>query len=135
MNYGEFIGQVQYRAELGSRGEAVRATRATLQTLGDRLQPDEADDLASVLPMEIDRFLTTADSGQLFGYGAFGDPFDERAEADKSAAGFYARVVMDVLNDAIPPGEREDVESQLPGEFGDLFDLTETGSYYLMSVR
>ena len=42
---------------------------------------------------------------------------------------------MDVLDDAIPPGEREDVESQLPGEFGDLFDLTETGSYYLMSVR
>jgi len=33
MNYDEFIGQVQYRAELGSRGEAVRATRATLQTL------------------------------------------------------------------------------------------------------
>ena len=130
MNYGEFIGQVQYRAELGSRGEAVRATRATLQTLGDRLQPDEADDLASVLPMEINRFLTTADSGQSFGYDKFVERVAERTEADKPETGFYARVVMNVLDDAIPPGEREDVESQLPGEFGDLFDLTETGSYY-----
>ena len=130
MNYDEFVGQVQYRAELGSRGEAVRATRATLQTLGDRLQPDEADDLASVLPMEIDRFLTTAESGQAFGYGAFVERVAERTEADKPEAGFYARVVMDVLDDAIPSGEREDVESQLPGEFGDLFELAETGSYY-----
>ena len=116
--------------ELGSRGEAVRATRATLQTLGDRLQPDEADDLASVLPMEIDRFLTTADSGQSFGYGEFVERVAERAKADKPEAGFYARVVMDVLDDAILPGEREGLEPQLPDEFEDLFELTETGSYY-----
>jgi uncharacterized protein (DUF2267 family) len=80
--------------------------------------------------MEIDRFLTTADSGQSFGYDKFVERVAERAEADKPETGFYARVVMDVLDDAIPPREREDVESQLPGEFGDLFDLTETGSYY-----
>ncbi|HET7322932.1 MAG TPA: DUF2267 domain-containing protein, partial [Halococcus sp.] len=80
MNYDEFIGQVQYRAELGSRGEAVRATRATLKTLGERLQPDEAKDLASPLPREIDRFVATADSGQSFGYSEFVERVAERAE-------------------------------------------------------
>jgi len=130
MNYDEFIGQVQYRAELGSRGETVRATRATLKTLGERLQPDEADDLASPLPMEIDRFVAITDSGQSFGYAEFAERVAERAETDPPEAGFYAKVVMDVLDDAIPEGEREDVETQLPDDFDDLFELTETGSYY-----
>jgi uncharacterized protein (DUF2267 family) len=37
MKHDEFIGQVQHRARLSSRGDAKRASWATLQTLGERL--------------------------------------------------------------------------------------------------
>jgi uncharacterized protein (DUF2267 family) len=37
MQHDEFIGQVQNRAKLPSRGEAEGATRATLETLGERI--------------------------------------------------------------------------------------------------
>ena len=37
LRYDEFIGQVQHRAQLGSHAEAERATRATLETLAERL--------------------------------------------------------------------------------------------------
>jgi uncharacterized protein (DUF2267 family) len=51
---------------MGTQGEAVRATRVTLQTLGERLQAGEATDLAGPLPIEIDYYLATADHGQRF---------------------------------------------------------------------
>jgi len=38
MNFEEFTGQVQNRLELPGTGEAVRAVRATLTTLGERIQ-------------------------------------------------------------------------------------------------
>ena len=53
MNYDEFTGQVQHRLALPGTGEAVRAIRATLTTLGRRVQEGEARDLAGSLPMEI----------------------------------------------------------------------------------
>ncbi len=53
MKHDEFIGQMQYRARLSSRGAAERATRATLETLAERLAGGEARDLAAQLPPEI----------------------------------------------------------------------------------
>ena len=50
MKHDEFIGKVQHLARLGSRGDAERATWATLQTLGERLAGGEAKELASQLP-------------------------------------------------------------------------------------
>ena len=60
MKHDEFIGQVQHRARLSSRGEAERATRATLETLAERLSGGEAKDLASQLPSEIGEHLRGA---------------------------------------------------------------------------
>lgn len=103
---------------------------ATLTTLGERLHPGEAEDLAAPLPMEVDRFVADADSGQSFDYGEFTEWVAERAGVEESDAGFYAKVVVDVVDDAIPEGELDDVTAQLPAEFDPLFELTETGSYY-----
>lgn len=68
MNFDQFTGQVQNRLELPGTGEAVRAIRATLMTLGERIQEGEAKDLAGPLPMEIDYYLTGAvtEHGQRF---------------------------------------------------------------------
>jgi uncharacterized protein (DUF2267 family) len=53
MRHDEFIGQVQNRAKLPSRGDAEGATRATLETLGERIPENLAVNLASQLPQEI----------------------------------------------------------------------------------
>jgi len=53
MQHDQFIGQVQHRAQLSSRGDAERAVRATLETLAERLVGGEATDLAAQLPREL----------------------------------------------------------------------------------
>lgn len=125
MKHDEFIGEVQHRAELPSRGRAIRATRAVLTTLGERLQPGEAGDLAAELPLEIDYFVQDADSGQLFDYQEFVQRVSERANADPEDANFYAKVVFDVVDDATLETEFDDVTDQLPSEYDDLFELTD----------
>jgi uncharacterized protein (DUF2267 family) len=53
MQHDEFIGQVQNCARLSSRGDAEVATRATLETLAERLAGNEPFDAASQLPRGI----------------------------------------------------------------------------------
>ena len=125
MNYNEFVGQVQHRLELPGPGEAVRACRATLTTLGERLHEGEVTDLASPLPMEIDRFLIEADSGQRFDYDEFLDRVSKRAKIDRADAHYYTQQVIAVVDDVVPPGNIEKAKNQLPDEFDSLFEFTE----------
>lgn len=125
MDFDEFTGQVQHRLELASRGEAVRATRAVLTTLGERLQHGEATDLASPLPMEIDRFLLAADSGQRFDYDEFVDRVAERGAVDRPDAVYQAKLIVALLAETVPGSELRQVRDQLPPAFDDLFELAE----------
>lgn len=50
MDHDRFIGQMEDRARLDSRRSAERATRATLETLGERLDAGAAGNLAAQLP-------------------------------------------------------------------------------------
>ena len=123
MNYNEFIGQVQSRLELPGPGQAVRATRAVLTTLGERLHEGEATDLASPLPMEIDRYLTAADSGQRFDYDEFLERVSERGHVDRPDANYQAQQVVAVVAEVVPPGNIEKARNQLPDDFDRLFAL------------
>ena len=58
MDFDTFTGTVQHRLELPGTGETVRAVRATLLTLGQRIPAGGAEDLAASLPMEIKWYLT-----------------------------------------------------------------------------
>lgn len=126
MNYKEFVGQVQHRLEYAQFGQAVRATRAVLTTLGERLQEGEATDLASPLPMEIDRYLIEAEHGQRFDYPEFLDRVAEREGVDRSDANYHAQQLMAVVAEIVPPGNIEKVDGQLPEDFDQLFALIET---------
>ncbi|WP_121821938.1 DUF2267 domain-containing protein [Halostella salina] len=128
MDYSEFIGAVQHRLELGRQGEAVRACRAVLTTLGERLPEGEATDLASPLPMEIDWYVESADSGQRFDWDEFLDRVAERANVDRSDANYYAKVVVAVAGESVPGGELADVRDNLPEEFDGLFELVNSES-------
>jgi len=123
MQYNEFMGIVQNRLELPELGRAVRATRAVLTTLGERLQAGEATDLAGPLPMEVDYYLEAADSGQRFDYDEFVERVADRAAVDESEAAYYGRAVVGLVSELVPAGEIEQVRAQLPDDYGDLFQL------------
>src|SRR6185437_2870138 len=102
------------RARLSSQSEAVRAARAALETLGDRISTDGADDLASRLPNEVAEFLrhpalTTPDRFSLHEYYT---RVAEREAVDLPAAAHHARAVMSVVCDAVSPGEIKDLLTQ-----------------------
>lgn len=124
MKHDEFIGQVQHRARLSSRGDAEVATRATLETLAERLAGGEADDLASQLPRGIAQYLRTglAGEGQRFSVEELFQRVSQREGVNLPKAIYHARAVIAVLYEAVSPGEMADVRAQLPAEFVRLFE-------------
>jgi uncharacterized protein (DUF2267 family) len=127
MQYDEFIGRVQNRARLGTSGEAVRATRATLEVLGERLFGGEAEDLAAQLPREVGRYLTADGGSESFGLDEFFRRVSEREEVELPDAVHHARAVMSVVQEAVTEGEVQDVLAQLPEEYRPLFESGSEG--------
>ena len=121
MNYDTFIDRVGQRAKLSSE-QAVDLTRATLETLADRITGGEALDLAAQLPKPLQALLRkTRESADSFGVGEFVGQVAERASVDEMTARDGARAVFVTLHEAITGGEFDDVMAQLPEEFEDLF--------------
>ncbi len=120
MNHDEFVGQVQHRAHLPSRGDAETIIRATLETLGERLQRDPAANLAAQLPPEIGRHLQGADHFEHLSLHDFYERVAEREEIDFEKAVFHTRAVLDTLRDAVTPGAVHKLRQQMPDEFQEL---------------
>ncbi len=129
MKHDELIGQVQHRARLGSRGQAERATRATLETLAKRLAGGEAKDLAARLPLEIGEHLRGQwlARGERFSLEECLRRVSLRECIDLPDAIIYARVVIAVLSEAVSRGKMDDVRMQLNAELDRLFGAGSTG--------
>lgn len=128
MNHDEFIGQVQHRARLESRGAAERATRATLETLGERLAGGAPANLAAQLPHEIGEHLRRVEGvGDQIDLDGFFERVGQRAGVEMPAAVFQARCVVEVLEEAVAPGTVTKIRDQLPDEFDKLFVAGSTG--------
>ncbi|MFD8427780.1 DUF2267 domain-containing protein [Streptomyces coelicoflavus] len=92
MDHDTFIGQVQARAGLDSRDAAEAATRATLETVAERIPASLSDDLAAQLPQGIGEHLrrvatTTPDHPETGGRPKFREFLDRVSQrARKSSA-------------------------------------------------
>ena len=129
MKYEEFLGQVQARARLADMEEAVRATRATLQTLAERVSEGGADSLAAQLPTEIGYYLKiNAPALEKFGFQEFIKRVTEKegGKVDEPDAAHHARAVLSVVTDATS-GEMPKICEQLPNEFNPLFESGSEG--------
>lgn len=122
MQYEEFVGEVQQRASLASQGEAVRAIRATLETLAERLPGEEAKNLAAQLPQEIGYYLHQSNGSERFTLNHFFKRMASREPTDLPDAVHHARAVISVLNEAVSAGQIEQVRNTLPDEFNPLFE-------------
>jgi uncharacterized protein (DUF2267 family) len=121
---------VQNRAELPTQGGRGGVTRITLETLSRGIDPNEADDLAAQLPEEIGRQLAKVDELESFSWEEFVERIAEKGEyPDDEVAGavHHARVVMDVVDEAITGNQLENVRGQLPDDEDrdELFALAE----------
>ena len=121
MKYNEFVGHVQNRARLGTQEGAVRAIRATLETLGERIVADEASHLAAQLPQEIGHYLHQANATDRFSLDEFFQRVAQKEAVDLPAAAHHARVVVSVLKEAVTPNQIDHVRNLLPNEFAPLF--------------
>lgn len=130
MKYDEFISQVQQRAGLSSHEEAERASRATLETLAERLAGGEAKDLASQLPPEIGQYLLggLSGSGEKISLDEFFWRVSQREGVDLNESTLHARVVTGLISEAVTQGEVENVRAQLPKDFAKLFEVENEGT-------
>ncbi|HEU5157466.1 MAG TPA: DUF2267 domain-containing protein [Streptosporangiaceae bacterium] len=126
MQHDEFIGLVQNRARLSSRGEAERACRATLETLGERVPEGLADNLAAQLPHEIGEHLRRT---EVYGGVGTGERFDRtdfieriafRAGVDEPQAAYLSRMVLEVVNEATEGSITMKVAESLPPDIRSL---------------
>lgn len=124
MQYSEFIKHVQERAGVSSRDEAESIIRATIETLADRLSDGEPANLAAQLPEPIKGYLTApgvAETTYKYSVDEFIAKVAERASIEPSQAEACAQAVLQVLGEAVSPGEMHDVRVRFPPEYTRLF--------------
>ncbi|MFW5918907.1 MAG: DUF2267 domain-containing protein [Halanaeroarchaeum sp.] len=136
MNFDEFTGTVQHRLELPGTGEAVRAIRATLMTLGSRIPAGNAEDLAASLPMEIKWYMTGAveEHGQRFDWREFVDRVGEITGEDPPETAYHAQIIVDLVEDVVPASDFRQLRDQLPESEDDenwqkLFGVVDSGGW------
>jgi uncharacterized protein (DUF2267 family) len=134
MQHDEFIGQVQARAHLDSRGAAEAGTRATLETLAERIPASMADNLAAQLPGELGEHLRRVEyapdvpeTGVRMSRQEFFDRVAERAGAEPPKAVHEARSVVEVLEEATQGGLTDRIRQSLDDELASVLFSGSTG--------
>lgn len=136
MHHDVFIGQVQRRGQLPSGGDAERVTRATLETLGERIPEGLAENVAAQLPREIGEHLRRTvvmggeGTGERFDQQAFITRMSVRAGEDEPRATYLSRVVLEVVDEATEGQVMDKVRDSVPDDIG---SLIESGSQGEMS--
>jgi uncharacterized protein (DUF2267 family) len=117
VKYDEFIARVAENVGVSS-AEAEKLTRATLETLAERISGGEARDLAAQLPLPLQNpLLPASEEAEGFSFKEFVRRTAERAATDAGVAEIAVDAVLATLRDAVTPGEFDDVLSQLPQDF------------------
>ncbi|MFC6976731.1 DUF2267 domain-containing protein [Halomicroarcula sp. GCM10025709] len=136
MDFDAFTGEIQHRLGLPGTGETVRAIRATLMTLGERLPEGQAADFAASLPGEIQWYMTGAvhEHGRRFDWAEFVDRVSEIEGADRADAAYHARVIVDLAHTVVPPSDFQQLRDALPESEDDedwrnLFEVVDSGGW------
>jgi uncharacterized protein (DUF2267 family) len=118
MEHDQFIGRVRRQAGLSNTGDAERACRATLETLGEVMPERLADNVAVQLPREAGEHLRRPVAGagvsELFGRADFITTVADRAGVSESQAAVIAHAVVDALFAATEGGLMAEVADYLP---------------------
>lgn len=126
MKYDQFIKHVQEQAQLNSREDAERATRATLETIKERIVGNEASQLAAQLPKELGQYLhgREGEDGAYFKFDEFCQRVSQKEGVEVSIAVNHAKAVFATLQQAVTPGEFADVRANFSEDYAQLFAAT-----------
>lgn len=91
-----------------------------METLGERISKAERENCAAQLPNELKAYLLKRPNTQGFTFEEFYNRVRARADVGFPDTVKGTRAVMHVLQDAISPGEMEDVISNLPADYRNL---------------
>ena len=128
MEYKEFVDIVAL-AIGGDTDAAERATRAVLQTLGERFGADEGRQLVTELPPELGAWLHTAGGAKAFDAEEFVRRAAAREETDPATAERHVRVVLIALSRAMSDKEYRDLVGRLSKDYAPLLPKgTEVGA-------
>ncbi|MFN6535768.1 MAG: DUF2267 domain-containing protein [Nostoc sp. EkiNYC01] len=129
MEYDEFITHVQSLAQSDSREEAERATRATLETLKERITGDEAQELAANLPQQLGDCLRgrEGDSRRSFNLQEFIARASQKENIEPTITAIHVRAVFAVLQNAIKPEIFAAFHAHLSHDYEELFATSSTG--------
>jgi uncharacterized protein (DUF2267 family) len=120
VTYDEFIRSVQELGRIDERADAEATTIEVLQELIDRLTGDEAHDLLSQLPGELQRAVIVSPSPIPMTYDEFIERVAHELEIPPDEARPRVRAVFGTLRKAVSWGEFQDVLEQLDPEYADL---------------
>ncbi|MBW4441925.1 MAG: DUF2267 domain-containing protein [Plectolyngbya sp. WJT66-NPBG17] len=123
MNYDQFIKTVKDLGGFGDRDSAIKATKATLETMRERLLGDEASNLAAQLPADLADCLRGREGqmGDNFKIDEFYRRIAEREGVDTNIAATHAKTVIAVLSQAVSAGEFSDVRINFAKDYDELF--------------
>jgi uncharacterized protein (DUF2267 family) len=116
VDHEAFIDVVSAAAALDRDG-AERATRATLQTLAERIDRGEARALAARLPPELAPWVATTTSAERFDVDELVRRVAQREGVDEPTAYGHIRAVFDALARAVGPDELADMAAQLSKDY------------------
>jgi uncharacterized protein (DUF2267 family) len=122
MQLNEFVGQVQRGARLPNPEQALKATRATLETLAQRLGPDGSRHLAAQLPEGIAQYLGDREvAAENFSSKEFLERVSAREGVGPPDSVTHTRAVLATLQHALSAGEIRKVLERLPTDYARLF--------------
>jgi uncharacterized protein (DUF2267 family) len=119
MDYEGFITTVEQAAHIG-REDAERATRATLETLAERIAKGEALDLAAELPPELAPWISTSTDAKAFDASEFVRRVALHEGVDAREAERHVRAVFVALSRALTKQEFEDMAAELSSDYAPL---------------
>jgi uncharacterized protein (DUF2267 family) len=128
MEYNEFITHVQSLAQSNSREEAERATRATLETITERIPGDEFKEVASELPQELAQSLQRREGeiSEPFNLQEFISRVSQRENIEPTTTVIHVRAVFAVLQNAINPDKFSKFHNYFDHDYEELFTTSAT---------
>ncbi len=126
MRHHELIGRVRHRARLPHPGDAERAARATLATLGECIPEELADNLAAELPAETGEYLRRPGwyngpaSGKRFDRHEFIARVAARAGVRQRQAACLVRAVFEAMGETVQGDVLAKVADAVPDDIHEL---------------
>lgn len=135
MESQEFIRKMQQFAGLEDEEQATKVTGAVLETLGERLPLKHRDHLAAQLPAKLRAHVLKREPTKPFVLENFYNRVGVRADISYHRAVHGSLAVIKALQEAVAPGELNDIVAELPQEYGELFGRKQPGPASPSSVQ